>query len=89
MTVDCRIYRCRKQEEMYLYVRSDIGPDELPEALLRQVGTLTEVMPLSLTAESRLARADVTRVLEKLEAEGYYLQLPPRGLINPRLHFGD
>lgn len=89
MTVDCTIYRCRKQEEMYLYVRSDLVPESLSEALIKRVGALTEVMKLSLTPESKLARADAAAVVEKLQSDGFYLQMPPSGLINPHLHFGD
>ena len=29
---------------MYLYLRADLAPDDLPEALTRRVGALTEVM---------------------------------------------
>lgn len=87
--MDCVVYRCKKQAEMYLYVRADLDTDELPEALLKQVGELTQVMELSLTPESRLARAKVPLVLERLEEAGFYLQMPPSALINAHLHFGD
>ncbi len=89
MTLDCIVYRCKKQAEMYLYVRADMETDDLPELLLRQVGALTQVMELSLSPASKLARADVSTVMQKLDADGFYLQMPPSGLINPHLHFGD
>lgn len=89
MTLDCTVYRCKKQDEMYLYVRSDLETQDLPGPLLRQVGALTQVMQLSLTAETKLVRANAATVLQKLEADGFYLQMPPSGLINPQLYSGD
>ena len=74
---------------MYLYVRSDLKPDTLPEALLKHVGKLTQVMSLSLRPERKLARVDVTQVLQKIAEVGYYLQMPPDGHIKAHLHFGD
>lgn len=74
---------------MYLYVREGLEVDDLPELLLKKVGALTQVMELTLTAESKLARADAAAVVEKLESDGFYLQMPPSGLITANLHFGD
>ncbi|PPE73545.1 hypothetical protein C3942_12130 [Solimonas fluminis] len=89
MSTDCTIYRCGRQDEMYLYLRADLTPEQLPEALRRLTGKLTEAMRLSLTPERRLARVDVALVLEKLVAQGYYIQMPPDGLLKANLHFGD
>ena len=87
--MDCLIYRCGKQEEMYLYTRTDFKTDALPEALLKRTGKLTQVMTLSLTAERKLARVDVANVMQKLTEQGYYLQMPPDGHLHAHLHFGD
>lgn len=89
MSTECVIYRCGRQDEMYLYLRADLAPDTLPEALRRLTGKLTEAMRLSLSLERRLARVDVEQVLEKLAAQGYYIQMPPDGLLKANLHFGD
>lgn len=87
--MDCLIYRCSKQDEMYLYARADLNTETLPEALLKHVGTLSQVMTLSLTAERKLARVDTAKVLQSLTEKGYYLQMPPDGHIRAPLHFGD
>ncbi len=89
MSLTCTVYRCAKQAEMYLYLRSDLKPDELPEALRKQAGVLTAVMELPLTPERKLARVDVAAVISKLSADGWYLQLPPNGAMHGHLHFGD
>ncbi|HSW12590.1 MAG TPA: YcgL domain-containing protein [Solimonas sp.] len=86
---DCVIYRCARQDQMYLYLRADLQPEALPEGLLRLTGKLTRAMALSVTPERKLARVDVTQVLEKLAAPGYYIQMPPDGLLKGNLHFGD
>ena len=89
MSTECVVYRCGRQDQMYLYLRADLKPEELPEALRRLTGQLTEAMRLGLSPERKLARVDVTQVLEKLAAPGYYIQMPPDGLLKPNLHFGD
>lgn len=87
--MDCVIYRCARQAEMYLYVRQDFPLDELPEVLRKRVGELTQVMELSLGPERKLARVDVSKVKEALQAQGFFLQMPPDGRITAHLHIGD
>ena len=87
--MDCVIYRCAKQAEMYLYLRTDVEPKELPEVLRKRTGMLTQVMELALSPERKLARVRVETVIEKLQVQGFYLQMPPNGLISENLHFGD
>lgn len=87
--MECVVYRCKKQDEMYLYLRADLQPESLPEALRKRTGALTAVMNLTLTAERKLARVDVKHVMAALESRGLFLQMPPDGLLNPNLHFGD
>ena len=89
MITDCTVYRCAKQDEMYLYVRAGLSPDELPQPLRQRTGKLTAVMNLQLEAGRKLARVDTARVLQKLGEEGWYLQMPPEGHIKAHLHFGD
>ncbi len=87
--MDCLIFRCSKQDEMYLYTRADFKTESLPEPLLKRIGKLTQVMALSLTSERKLARVDAAKVAQHLANEGYYLQMPPDGHIKAHLHFGD
>lgn len=85
----CRVFRCSRQPELYLYLRDDLRPDALPEALTARSGQLTEIMQLELHAGRRLARVDVQRVLVALAATGYFLQLPPQDALVGLLHDGD
>lgn len=81
------IYRASKRDEMYLYVPVPTdGSDalaKLPASLLQVLGRLTAVMTLDLTPTRQLARVDVKDVLTHLETTGYFVQLPPNGLIDP------
>ena len=89
MSIDCVVYRCARQPEMYLYLRTDVAPEKLPEELLRLTGRLTRVMELTLDPARKLARVDVTTVMARLESAGHFLQLPPANQINPHLNDSD
>ena len=71
------VLRSPKVENMYLFVDSDEGTGRVPAELLQRFGEPQEAMRIVLTPERRLARAEATTVLEAIEAEGFYLQLPP------------
>jgi len=86
--LSCKVYRCSKRDEMYLYVHEDKTIDDLPEELIKIVKELTHVMDLELSPERKLAREDVLLVIKNLEEKGFYLQMPPDPL-KPFLHYGD
>ena len=73
----CKVYRSEKKAETYLYLADNLPFDELPEELRNHFGEATFVLSLELSENRKLARVDVTRVLESLKEAGYYLQLPP------------
>lgn len=72
----CDIYSS-KEAEMYLYVKKADGLSRVPEALLTRFGKPLHAMTLLLQPGRQLARADTSRVLESLDAQGFYLQMPP------------
>ena len=71
------IYRCSKKEGMYLYVPKKSLLKDLPEALLKQVGKLELAMTLLIDESKKLANADSRKVLQAIEENGFYLQMPP------------
>jgi uncharacterized protein YcgL (UPF0745 family) len=87
----CDIYRSSKKDQMYLYIARPNYPEaeaqapfeQVPAVLLQAFGQASLVMHLELTPQRKLARASAVAVLEALERQGYYLQTPPEGLINP------
>lgn len=74
----CTIYRSAKKAETYLYLADELDFTDLPVALQESFGTPALVMNLKLSADRKLARVDVDKVLESLVEKGYYLQLPPK-----------
>lgn len=71
------IFSGARKAEAYLYVDKADGLAEVPETLLAQFGEATSVMTLMLDRDRKLARANAAEVLDKIEAQGYYLQMPP------------
>ena len=88
-TVTCTVYRCGRQDDMYLYLAEGTSPEQLPEALSQRMGALAEVMTLVLSAQRKLARVDVIQVMRRLQEQGYFLQLPPGGAVRVDLYAGD
>jgi uncharacterized protein len=78
MPTICQIYRSPKEEGMYLYVKKEEGLTKVPEELLRLFGKPQAAMVLLLTPEKKLARVNVNKVIEDLNEQGFYLQMPPR-----------
>lgn len=88
----CNIYRSSKKDEMYIYVTSNMNEtksedsdplENVPDAVRQAFGRATFVMHLELHEGRKLARANVLHVIDSLETKGFFLQMPPEGLINP------
>lgn len=78
MTIITEIFRTRKKEGLYLYIKKGVSFETLPDALRQHFGTPERAMTLVLNPERKLARVDVAEVISALEDQGYYLQMPPR-----------
>ena len=77
MEIVTQIFRSKKKEGAYLYTIKGADLQELPDALLKQLGGLEPAMVLRLTPDRTLANANVEKVIQSLQEQGYYLQLPP------------
>jgi uncharacterized protein YcgL (UPF0745 family) len=62
---------------MYLIVDRARGLADVPEALLGSFGRAEPSLVFRLHADRRLAQAEAPVVLEAIERQGFYLQLPP------------
>jgi uncharacterized protein len=92
-TMHCSIFKSSKKDEMYLYIaRPEATENEaeaanplevLPEAMRVAFGRATFVMDLELTESRKLARVNVMHVIDSIETKGFFIQVPPEGLINP------
>lgn len=78
MKILCSVYRSSRVEGMYLYVDKKEDLARVPEDLLQTFGKPELAMTLALYPERKLARADVNKVLESIEQQGFYLQMPPK-----------
>lgn len=86
-TLRCWIYKVDRHDGTYLYLAREADFTVVPAALMRSLGTPQFVMELALSAERRLAREDVSRVMHNLRSRGYHLQLPPT--LRPRLYAAE
>jgi len=73
----CEIYKSPRKEEMYLYVNKRQGLEHVPEALLGSFGKPQPLLTMILTADKKLARANTAEVMEAIETQGFYFQMPP------------
>lgn len=74
----CAIYKGNKRPDDYLYVEKEDDFSRVPQSLLDIMGELSLVISLELSADRQLAQADVTKVMQLLSEQGYYLQIPPK-----------
>lgn len=75
--MQCAVYKGRKKRDTYLFVEHEDDFTRVPETLLNMLGELELVMTLDLTGRRRLAQVDPQQVMQLLQSQGYYLQLPP------------
>lgn len=73
----CAIYKSSKKEGMYLYIAKREQFDQVPNELLSVFGKPQFVMLFNLDGEKSLVRADKHEVKQKIETDGFYLQMPP------------
>ncbi len=73
----CDVYKGTKREGLYIYVKREEGLDRVPEALLEKFGEPTLALSFELTGRQSLAKEDPAKVIEALDQNGFYLQLPP------------
>ena len=72
------IYRSNKKEGAYLYIKSGASLESLPQNLLATLGKLDLSMTILITPDKKLANADAVKVIDSIEDQGFYLQLPPQ-----------
>lgn len=75
--MQCHIYRSPRRRDTYLYLRERDAFAALPPALLTGFGTPQYSFSFVLHEDRALALADAATVRAALNAQGFYLQLPP------------
>lgn len=77
------VYKSQRKADAYVYLAARDDFSRLPDSLCVQLGALTFVLDVALTPERRLARGDADAVRANIKSQGYHLQLPPTGVIDP------
>lgn len=75
--MQCAVYKGSKKRDTYLFVEHEDDFTHVPQTLLSMLGDLELVMTLNLSDRRRLAQVDPQQVMQLLQTQGYYLQLPP------------
>ena len=73
----CAVYKSVRKDSTYLYVERRDDFSKVPEALLQTFGTPVLVRLINLARREHLALADIDKVKQQLQSQGYYLQIPP------------
>ena len=77
MKIKCGVYRCARKADTYLYLKTGLKTEDLPEGLTRLLGELTQFLNLELDHDSKLAQVDASDVIAALADQGYFIQMPP------------
>ncbi|MFT5259983.1 MAG: hypothetical protein ACI9J2_001793 [Saprospiraceae bacterium] len=89
MPIDCQVFKSAKQPDTYLYLERKKQHSELPEGLLTLLGDINPILHFKLHPEKRLAQAKAIDVIQAIQENGFYLQMPPKGNIQVDLHNHD
>tara|TARA_R110002072_G_scaffold24747_3_gene83679 strand:+ start:17167 stop:17478 length:312 start_codon:yes stop_codon:yes gene_type:complete len=73
----CSVYKSSKKNQMYIYVDRSYKLENMPEALKGIFGQPIHVLDMILTPEKKLARVAAEKVLQSIEEQDFYLQMPP------------
>jgi len=80
--MNCYIYRSRKKVGSYLYLPEKNNFSELPEELLKLFGHPEFAFQFDLSSKKQLASIDSQTVIQHLQEQGFYLQIPPPEIRN-------
>lgn len=71
------IYRSTRKEGLYVYIKNGAAFSALPQALRQSFGVPEFAMTIPIYPEKQLARVNVLDVIQGLEEQGFFLQMPP------------
>ena len=73
----CEVYRSNRKAGTYLFVANADGVGNLPDELQARLWPLEWVMALDLAERKTLAATRSATVIDSIESQGFFLQLPP------------
>lgn len=72
------VYKTAKKAGMYLYIAKKDDFSSVPEALMNQFGRPQLVMMLPLSKRDALGGVDKAKLIDAINEQGFYLQMPPK-----------
>lgn len=76
----CYVYKGDKKEDHYLYLDAELEDAEVPDSLLSMMGELQLIIEFELSAQRQLPQADPQQVLQDIQNNGFYLQMPKKDM---------
>lgn len=73
----CAVYKSPKKKLTYLFVTKRDDFSSVPDALLATFGSPQLISLINLANRDKLAFSDINTVKDRLNEQGYYLQLSP------------
>ena len=74
--MQCFVYRSRKKANTYLYIPKQDDFSDIPDGLMRLFGKPELALKLDLTPDRKLAVANASDIINSLNQQGFYLQMP-------------
>ena len=72
----CYVYRSNRKRDTYLYIREKDDFSDIPQTVLTIFGEPEYSLSFVLDESRKLAQADPAEVINQLQENGFYLQLP-------------
>ena len=73
----CAVYKSIRKSQTYLFIIKKDDFEPVPGPLLEQFGPPQLVSLLNIKPDSKLAMTDANTVIQAIQKNGFYLQLPP------------
>lgn len=70
------VYRSSVKDGMYVYLGTETSLDTLPTPVLKQLGAPEKALEFDLDENRQLPNADTKEVLEQIDSQGFYIQMP-------------
>lgn len=74
----CYVYRSSKELDTYLYLAQKDDFSTLPESLKQIFGRAEFALEFDLSERDQLAVTTSEQVMQSIQKQGFYLQMPPR-----------
>ncbi len=74
----CFVYKSTKKLDTYIYLDQKDKFNNVPDSLLKLFGKPQFALEFELTEDRKLAMVDAKQVVQSLQSQGYYLQMPPQ-----------